>query len=99
MPARLLLRQRTVLGPGEFTEVNAWAVKRTGRFPKGVKFAFAYVQRIEGKGIRVYRMDNAHGKGPHEHLGGKVGPLESTDWQDLLRHFQAAVKRLRSGVE
>lgn len=95
MPARLLLWQRTPLGPAEFTEVKAWAVEKSPRAPAGVKFSFAYVRVREGRMERVYAMDNAHGKGPHEHVGNEVAPLELTEWRELLRAFYQRVHRLR----
>jgi hypothetical protein len=70
-----------------------WEVQPSDRYPEGSKFSFVYI-RDEGKSI-VYRMDNAHGRGAHEHRDGKVRGLPDLPWERLLELFDARVRELR----
>lgn len=93
VPARLVLHDKKVLGPGE--EVKVWRVPRNEHFPTGVKVSFVYVREEQGTWTRVYGIDNQRGKPLHEHVGGDVRALPMTEWETLLRLFYEQVQKLR----
>lgn len=96
MSGRLLFARREQLGPGEFTEVRAWMVEPSTRFPEGVKFAFVYVTSAASRSRRVYGIDNAHGA-LHEHRGGATTPLPGLGLEEARRRFAREVAALREG--
>jgi hypothetical protein len=98
MAARRVLSQRTVLGPDAFTEVKVWQVD-DAKFPDGVKVSFAYVTVEGGRTRGVYRIDNAHGAGLHEHEGDEIRSLPAMAWEALLKRFYKRVHELRGDAD
>jgi hypothetical protein len=93
--ARPILDQKTVLGPGEFTELKAWQVPKSATYPTGVKMRFAYIRLEEGQAKEIYRIDNSSHASLHEHVGEEARPLDLDRWEEVLRHFYEQVEKLR----
>jgi hypothetical protein len=98
MPGRIIFADRKQLGWGEFMEMKVWKVDVSPEFPHGVKFSCACVREVDGRKQRVFSVDNAHGKGPHEHLLDRERPLPDADWARLLVYFEQRVASMREGA-
>jgi hypothetical protein len=97
MPARLVLAERTVYGPGEVADVRIRMVEPSARYPEGIKVACVYVRDDGAGATRRYGVDNAHREGPHEHTRQGIRLLPPMGADDLRRFFYARVADLRGG--
>lgn len=92
MRARLLLRERLILGEDRFADIVIWQVPAPVRgSPHRYKYRLAFV--IDGG--CVLRFDNEAGKGDHHHVGEREVPYRFVSLQRLVDDFWEAVRRWR----
>jgi hypothetical protein len=92
MKAELLLKERHVIGPGQFVELKVWRVAQpvTGS-AHNLKYALVCVV----DGVCVLRYDNEAGKGDHKHVGDDEVAYQFTTAQQLLADFWNEVEAWR----
>jgi hypothetical protein len=88
MPARLLLRERRVVGEGQFAEVVIWDL--TESVP-GSSHDFKYRLAFVVDEVCVVRFDNETGKGDHKHIGEEQVSYAFTSLAQLIADFWAAI--------
>lgn len=92
MRARLLLRERHVLGEDRFADIVIWQLPaptpgRRHRF----KYRLAYI--IDD--VCVLRFDNEAGKGDHKHVGADEVPYRFVSLAQLVDDFWIEIERWR----
>jgi hypothetical protein len=92
MPARLLLRERRVVGEGRFAEVVIWELAGA---VSGSSHEFKYRLAFVVDGVCVIRFDNEAGKGDHKHIGEEQAPYTFTSLAQLIHDFWAVVEAWR----
>jgi hypothetical protein len=92
MPARLLLRERRVVGEGQFAEVVIWDL--TESVP-GSSHDFKHRLAFIVDEICVIRFDNETGKGDHKHIGEEQVPYTFTSLAQLIADFWIAIEAWR----
>jgi hypothetical protein len=93
MPARLLLRERRVLGGGRFAEVVIW---RLGEPVPGSSHDFKYRLAFVVDEVCVLRFDNETGKGDHKHIREEQVPYAFISMRRLIADFWDAIEAWRS---
>jgi hypothetical protein len=84
MAARLLLRERRILGEDRFAEMVIWQLSDPlPRSAHGFKYRLAFVVNE----ICVLRFDNETGKGDHKHVGDREVPYAFTGLEQLVTDF------------
>ena len=92
MRARLLLRERHVLGEGRFADIVIWQLPSpTSGRPHGFKYRLAYVVDE----ICVLRFDNEAGKGDHKHVGDDETQYKFASLDQLVADFWNAIDEWR----
>ncbi len=94
MSARLLLRERRIVGEDRFAEVVIWHVPGPVR---GSDHAYKYSLAFVVGGVCVLRFDNEAGKGDHKHLGEAEVAYEFATLPQLVTDFWDAVEAWRPG--
>lgn len=92
MQARLLLRERHVLGEDRFAEMVIWRLPR--RVP-GSAHDFKYRFALVVNEVCVLRFDNEAGKGDHKHVGAAEVPYRFTTLDALVADFWTALREWR----
>jgi Family of unknown function (DUF6516) len=88
MPARLLLRERRVVGAGQFAEVVIWDLTESvPGSPHHFKYRLAFVVDE----VFVIRFDNETGKGDHKHICEEQVPYTFTSLERLIADFWTAI--------
>jgi hypothetical protein len=92
MRARLLLRERHVLGEDRFADIVIWQLPApTPGRQHGFKYRLAY---IVGE-VCVLRFDNEAGKGDHKHVGADEVPYRFVSLAQLVDDFWIEIERWR----
>ena len=92
MVARLLLRERRVIGDGRFAEVMIWRLaKPVSGSAHGYKYRLAFIVNQ----VCVMRFDNETGKGDHKHIGALEVPYTFVSLAQLIADFWAAIDAWR----
>jgi len=84
MRARLLLRERRILGEGQFAEIVIWRL--LGPVP-GSGHEFKYRLAFVVDEVCVLRFDNETGKGDHKHIGNEEVPYVFTTLEHVVADF------------
>jgi hypothetical protein len=84
MRARLLLRERRVLGQDRFADIVIWQLPAVG---PGSSHEFKYRLAFVVDGVCVLRFDNEAGKGDHKHLGSRQVPYAFKGVAQLVADF------------
>lgn len=92
MAARLLLRERRVVGEGRFAEIVVWQL--TDPVP-GSAHGFKYRLAFVVDEICVLRFDNETGKGDHKHIGTREAPYTFVSLEQLVTDFWNAIDEWR----
>lgn len=88
--ARLLLRERRIIGEGRFADIAIWEVPNAvGGSLHPFKYRLAFVVDE----ICVLRFDNEAGKGDHRHLGDEQIPYDFIDLDRLVNDFWREIER------
>jgi hypothetical protein len=86
--ARLLLRERVIVGENRFAEIVIWQVPRPrAGSPHRYKYRLAFVVDE----ICVVRFDNETGKGDHKHVGIDEQPYRFSSLGQLVTDFWSEV--------
>ena len=93
MEARLLLRERRILGEARFAELVIWELPLPSR---GSAHRFKYRLALVAGGRCVLRFDNEAGKGDHKHVGDVQIPYVFTSLAQLVADFWNDVENWRS---
>lgn len=93
MDAKLLLRERLVLGASVFVEIVVWQLPEPAA---GSGHSYKYRLALVSEGICVLRYDNEVGKGDHKHQDGKEVPYRFSDLDTLQVDFWADVESWRN---
>jgi hypothetical protein len=88
MKARLLLRERRIIGESRFADLAIWQLPRR---LQGSRHAFKYRLAFVVDEVCVLRFDNEAGKGDHKHLGEHEVPYDFTTLTQLVTDFWNAV--------
>jgi hypothetical protein len=64
----LVLKEKLVLGSGLVREAVIWEVTKTPKYPDGIRYRPALVNRFSGEVLVLF--DNHFPKGHHKHLQG-----------------------------
>ena len=92
MRARLLLRERLILGEDRFADIVIWQVPRPVRgSSRRYKYRLAFVVDE----VCVLRFDNEASKGDHHHVSAREVPYRFVDLPQLVDDFWSAVRRWR----
>lgn len=89
--AMVVLREKVIDEAGNVLELAIWRVPVSARYPDGVRYRLAYLQR--GKRAPTVLFDNHSPKGHHRHVRGIEEPYTFTGVDRLLTEFKAAVAR------
>lgn len=92
MKARLLLRERRVVGEDRFADIAIWQLPRA--LP-GSGHAFKYRLAFVVVEACVLRFDNEAGKGDHKHVGTEQVPYAFTTLAQLVTDFWNAIDEWR----
>ena len=84
MAARLLLRERLVLGADRFAEIVIWQLPSPAT---GSDHPFKYRLAFVVDEVCVLRFDNEAGKGDHKHVGAREVPYAFTGLEQLVTDF------------
>jgi hypothetical protein len=93
MRARLLLRERLILGKDRFADIVIWQVPAPVR---GSSHPYKYRLALVVDEVCVLRFDNEAGKGDYHHMGEQEVPYRFVSLQQLVDDFWEAVRRWRS---
>jgi hypothetical protein len=94
MKARLLLREKRILGEDRFAEMVMWQLSAPSvGSPHSYKYRLAFVV----DGVCVLRFDNEVGKGDHKHVGQVETPYLFTTAARLVDDFLTAAEHWRPG--
>ncbi len=93
MRARLLLRERRVIGEDRFADIVIWGLPKP---TPGSMHLFKYRLAFVVNEVAVLRFDNETGKGDHKHVGHKEMPYTFTSLDQLMADFWNAVEEWRS---
>jgi hypothetical protein len=88
--ARLLLRERRIIGEGRFAEIVIWRLPRP---VPGSKHRFKYRLAFVVDEVCVLRFDNETGKGDHKHVGVEESPYPFTSLEQLVADFWNEINR------
>jgi len=88
--ARLLLRERRIVGEDRFAEIVIWRLPRP---LAGSSHPFKYRLAFVVEEVCVLRFDNETGKGDHRHLGTDEAPYRFTTLAQLVADFWDEVDR------
>ncbi len=92
MQARLLLKERRVLGENRFADLTVWHVPTpVPGSAHDLKYRLAFVVDE----ICVLRFDNESGKGDHKHVGASQMPYVFTTFEKLVADFWQEVEDWR----
>ncbi|HXQ51292.1 MAG TPA: DUF6516 family protein [Stellaceae bacterium] len=92
MAARLLLRERRVIGEDRFADIVIWQLRSpVSGSGHGFKYRLAFVV----DGVCVLRFDNETGKGDHMHVGDEEVPYRFTTLARLVTDFWRAIDEWR----
>ncbi len=92
MQAKLLLRERQIIGDDRFAEIVIWQLPGGVRgSAHNLKYRLAFVV----DDVCVVRFDNEAGKGDHKHIGDAEWPYVFVNPRQLLSDFWDEVKRWR----
>ena len=89
MKARLLLRERTIVGEDRFVEIVVWQLPKPA---SGSGHVFKYRMAFVIDGVAVVRFDNEAGKGDHKHIGETQVHYPFTSIEQLVTDFWNAVE-------
>ena len=92
MPARLLLRERRVLGDSRFAEVVIWQLAEP---VPGSSHGFKYRLAFVVDEVCVLRFDNETGKGDHKHIGEEQVSYVFISLPRLIADFWDAIEAWR----
>jgi hypothetical protein len=84
MKARLLLRERQVLGEDRFAEMIIWELPEP---VPGSHHGFKYRLAFVVDDVCLLRFDNESGKGDHKHVGTRQVPYVFTSLAQLVADF------------
>jgi Family of unknown function (DUF6516) len=84
MPARLLLRERRIIGEDRFADIVIWQLPR--RAP-GSSHRFKYRLAFVVDQVCVLRFDNESGKGDHKHIGEEQVVYDFISLTQLVADF------------
>jgi hypothetical protein len=90
MPARLLLRERRIIGEGRFADIVIWRLPRP---VPGSKHRFKYRLAFVVDEVCVLRFDNETGKGDHKHVGAEQAAYPFTTLEQLVADFWNEIDR------
>jgi len=83
-PARLLLRERLIVGDNRFADIVIWRVPKP---VAGSAHVFKYRLAFVVDDVCVLRFDNKTGKGDHKHVGTQEQPYVFIGVQQLMNDF------------
>ncbi len=89
-PAKLLLRERRILGADRFVDVVIWQVPAPLR---GSLHRYKYRLAFVVNEVCVLRFDNESGKGDHFHIGEREEFYQFVSLDQLVEDFWTAVGR------
>jgi hypothetical protein len=84
MRARLLLRERRIVGEGRFADIMIWQLPKP--LP-GSRHGFKYRLAFVVDEVCVLRFDNETGKGDHKHVGCNEVPYAFSSPTQLIADF------------
>jgi hypothetical protein len=84
MPAQLLLRERHVVGEGQFADIVIWQLPSS---VPGSSHRFKYRLAFVVDEVCVLRFDNEAGKGDHKHIGNDEIPYSFATLEQLVADF------------
>lgn len=84
--ADLIIHQKLTSPKGLIRELSVWRVKRTERYPDGVKYRLVLVDSASGLVHLLY--DNHWPKGHHVHAGDREELYRFTSVANLIREFR-----------
>jgi hypothetical protein len=86
--ARLLLRERLIVGDNRFADIVIWQVPSpVAGSPHTFKYRLAFI----ADDVCVLRFDNETGKGDHKHVGTEERPYVFISLQQLVNDFWSEV--------
>jgi hypothetical protein len=88
MTARLLLRERRILGEARFADIVIWQLPAP---VPGSEHNFKYRLAYVVEGMCVLRFDNETGKGDHKHIGNREVSYAFTTPAQLVIDFWNAI--------
>lgn len=88
--ARLLLRERRIVGEDRFAEIVIWRLPRP---TAGSRHSFKYRLAFVVDGVCILRFDNETGKGDHKHVGANEVPYGFTTLARLVADFWDEVEK------
>jgi hypothetical protein len=88
MTARLLLRERRILGEARFADIVIWQLPAP---VPGSEHNFKYRLAYVVEGMCVLRFDNETGKGDHKHIGNREVSYAFTTLAQLVIDFWNAI--------
>jgi hypothetical protein len=84
MRARLLLRERRIVGESRFADIVIWQLPRCA---PGGGHQFKYRLAFVVDGVCVLRFDNEAGKGDHKHVGAEQAHYAFISLEQLVTDF------------
>ena len=63
MAEDIIPKRRIITEKNNFIEIVAWRVPKSGNYPEGIKYSFAFVH----KNKRIIAFDNFNNEGHHKH--------------------------------
>jgi len=93
MPARLLLRERVIVGESRFADLVIWQLPGSAA---GSNHGFKYRLAFIVDQVCVLRFDNEAGKGDHKHVGEQQVAYAFTSLEKLVADFWSEVEAWRS---
>lgn len=83
--AELLVHQKLTSPKGLIRELWVWSLRKSERYPDGVKYRLVLVDSASGKIHLLY--DNHWPKGHHVHVDGREEPYRFSSVAELVREF------------
>jgi hypothetical protein len=94
--AELIFREKLTSPKGLIREISLWRLKRSERYPDGVKYRLVLVDPRTGEIHLLY--DNHWPKGHHVHVRGHERPRPFSTLTHLLQEFRARADEIEKEI-
>ena len=94
--AELIIHQKLISIKGLIREIFVWRLRKSERYPNGVKYRLALVDSASGVVHLLY--DNHWPKGHHVHTGEREEAYEFTSVVNLVRDFREKTDSLERSL-
>lgn len=97
--AELLIDEIREIAFDEKIDITVWKIKSDKNHPHGLKYSFNYRIWNGIEWIELIRYDNAHGKGDHKHVFGKIEQIEFESIGSINDEIYELIEKHRGEID